>query len=215
MKRVLIGFLIAGIVYLWWTGLLAELSDADRIRSWLDQAGPFGPLLFFLVVFALLPIFLAGPPIWLSSSVWPLPLALFYSLVAGILAGIPFFLLVRRWGRNWAQGRIPERVRRWEERLEAHPISTVMILRLLLWINPAVDLLVGISKVSLRDYLIGTVVGLIPPTIFQVVVGAKGIEWAQRAPGWVWFVLGSLVAVILLIRAIRRRSGTDPGALET
>ena len=68
MKRVLIGFLIAGIVYLWWTGLLAELSDADRIRSWLDQAGPFGPLLFFLVVFALLPIFLAGPPIWLSSS---------------------------------------------------------------------------------------------------------------------------------------------------
>ena len=215
MKRVLIGFLIAGIVYLWWTGLLAELSDADRIRSWLDQAGPFGPLLFFLVVFALLPIFLAGPPIWLSSSVWPLPLALFYSLVAGILAGIPFFLLVRRWGRNWAQGRIPERVRRWEERLEAHPISTVMILRLLLWINPAVDLLVGISKVSLRDYLIGTVVGLIPPTIFQVVVGAKGIEWAQRAPGWVWFVLGALVAVILLIRAIRRRSGTDPGALET
>lgn len=215
MKRLLIVLLITGIAGLWWFGLLEEAADADRIRSWLRQAGPLGPLLFFLVVFALLPFFLAGPPIWLSSSVWPLPLALVYSEVAGVLAGIPFFFLARRWGRSWAEGRIPDWVGRWESRLEAYPVSTVMVLRLLLWINPAVDLFVGISRVRTRDYLVGTVVGLVPPTIFQVVVGAKGMEWLADAPGWVWVALAGGILAVLAIRAFRRRTAVGRDATES
>jgi uncharacterized membrane protein YdjX (TVP38/TMEM64 family) len=65
----------------------------------------------------------------------------------------------------------------------------VLVLRLLLWANPLVDLLVGMSQAPFRAYFVGTVVGLAPITALNVILGKKGIDLATKAPGWLWAVL--------------------------
>ncbi len=205
MKWVLLCAAAALLGWLWWMGTLAELSDPDRLRVMVDDAGAAGPLAFVGLVLLLFPVMLAGPPIWLSGSLWPIPLAILYSAIASAVPSLLFYAAARRLGREWAADRIPARLRRYEERLEQHPLRTVVLLRLLLWINPAVDILVGVSAVSTRNYLIGSAIVLAPATVVHVVLPAKGIELAGDMPAWLWPALGVLLAVGLTSLFVRNR----------
>ncbi|MEO2169306.1 MAG: hypothetical protein ABGY42_14555, partial [bacterium] len=137
MKRVLTVAAVVAVVWLWWTGVLAEMGNTDRIRALVLDAGSAGPLLFIALIVVLFPMFLAGAPIWISGSLFPVVEAIIYSWIGGGIAGFLIFLFARHWARDWAQTRIPARVRRWEERLEQRPLMTVIALRVFLWINPA------------------------------------------------------------------------------
>jgi uncharacterized membrane protein YdjX (TVP38/TMEM64 family) len=208
-KKLFIAASVAVVVaVLWATGALSEWSDAERLHSLVERAGPFGPLVFILVSMLLFSVFLLGPPVWASATIWPLPLAILYCATAAIAASVLSYGFARLLGQSWAQERVPDKLRRYEERLEARPFLTVLTLRILLWANPLVDLLVGVSRVPVSRYLLATIVGLIPTTAIQVFIGMKGIEIAGDIPGWLWAVLFVLAALGLLLR--RRLRGSAP-----
>lgn len=208
MRRwsILLGFLLAAaLAWLWSSGRLSELANPEHVAALLNDLGPFGPLLFIALIVALFPAFLIGPPIWSSSAVWPPALAVLYSTIGCILASVLFYALARSLGQGWAQQHIPDKLRRYEERLVEHPFRTVLVLRILIWANPAVDLLIGVSRVTTRDYLVATVVGLIPPTFFHVLLVGKGFQLALALPGWLWAVIAAATGAALLARGLRRR----------
>jgi uncharacterized membrane protein YdjX (TVP38/TMEM64 family) len=208
MRRgsILLGVLFAAILaWLWGSGRLDEFANPERTAALLNDLGPFGPVLFIALIVALFPLFLIGPPIWASSAVWPPALAVIYSTLGCILASLLCYALARNLGQTWAQQRIPDKLRRHEERLVEHPIRAVFMLRVLVWANPAVDLLIGISRVTPRDYLVATILGLIPPTLFHVLLVGKGFQLALALPGWLWGASAGAAGAALAFRAIRRR----------
>ena len=126
--------------------------------------------------------------------------------VARLALTLVSFRRLARWlGRDWAERHVPEKLKRYEEKLEQHPIRTVVVLRLLLWINPAVDIAVGVSGVSLAAYVIGSVIALAPLTVLHVTLPAKGIELAGEAPDWLLPVVVVSAAMGLTIWLVRRR----------
>jgi uncharacterized membrane protein YdjX (TVP38/TMEM64 family) len=128
MKRKLL-FGIAALAVigaLWASGVLSDLTDAERIEELVERAGFFGPLVFILVAVLLFAVFMLGPPVWASGAIWPLPLAILYSVIACILASLLTYAFARWMGQSWAQQRVPDRLRRYEERLEARPFLTVL-----------------------------------------------------------------------------------------
>ena len=66
MKWVLLCAAAALLGWLWWMGTLAELSDPDRLRVMVDDAGAAGPLAFVglvpTMVFGYLISLLTCPP---------------------------------------------------------------------------------------------------------------------------------------------------------
>jgi uncharacterized membrane protein YdjX (TVP38/TMEM64 family) len=195
----------AAFVWLWMSGHLSELADRQRVAEVVGGMGAFGPALFILLIVALFPVFLIGPPIWASGAVWAPALAVLYSTVGCIAASFVFYALARLLGRSWAQRHIPDKLRRYEDRLLRAPFRTVLAMRLLLWANPALDLLIGISRVPPRSYFLATAVGLLPSTAVQVLVVAKGIELALQIPSGFWAAIAGVIAAGLLMRAHRRR----------
>jgi uncharacterized membrane protein YdjX (TVP38/TMEM64 family) len=141
---------------------------------------------------ALFPLFLLGPPVWASLTLWPAPLAILYSSIGCILASWLFYALARVVGRDWAQSRIPDRIKKYEERLVEHPIRTMLVMRLVIWANPAVDLLIGVSRVRPRDYVLATVVGLVPSTAMQVLFIGTGLGLALDLPREAWWGVGAV-----------------------
>jgi uncharacterized membrane protein YdjX (TVP38/TMEM64 family) len=190
---------------LWWSGALAELSDAEQLRELVAQAGLAGPIVFVGVVVLLFPLLLAGPAIWISGTIWPIPIAIVYAGVASTLASASFFGLARWLARDWASARIPDNVRKYEERLESHPVRTIVVLRALLWINPAVDILIGVSRVSIPTYLGASAAVLAPLTAMHVVFPAKGIEFASAAPDWLAPAAGVAAVAGVAIWLLRKR----------
>lgn len=205
IKWLLFAVLIAGFTALWWSGALAHMSDKEWIRAQVEAAGWFGPLLFLLLVIVLFPLFLAGPLLWISGTIWPLPLAIAYSCAAALLASFLYFFIARWLGQEWVARRIPAKIREYEAKLEAYPARTIMALRLFLWINPAVDFLIAITKIPTTTYLIFTSLVFIPSTAMQVTVTTLGIDFLTHLPVWVLIALGVAIALIIVAAIVFKR----------
>jgi len=216
LKRAAIAVgLVLVLAGLFASGLGEKFANPESITTWLEWAGPFGPLLFIALIIALFPVFLIGPPIWASLELWPGPLAYLYSSIGCLAASGICYALARSLGAERTQHRIPARVRKYEERLLAHPFRTIVALRVLLWANPAVDLLVGVSRVRPRDYWIASVAGLLPVTAFHVFVVGSGLGMAFDLPKEIWIGAAVATALVVAVRVLRNRravAAPDPAA---
>lgn len=211
MARAVLALIALAAVLVWWSGVLGDLADPELLRARVAAAGAWGPLLFVGMAVALFAVFMLAPAIWAAPLLWPLPEALTYSLIAALAGSVGTYWLTRQLGRQWARRRIPPRVRRWEERLEARPLATVVVLRLLLWANPLVDMLIAVNPMPVRTYMLGTCVGLVPPTAFHVALGAGGGMAIGLLPWWAWALAAGLLAVGIAAYRIAKVRRVDAG----
>lgn len=128
------------------------------------------------------------------------------SVVAGALAGaVAAFFLGRMLGREGVQRFTGARVDRLDELLDRRGLVTVLAARLVPVVPfTAVNYVAGLTGLRLRDFVVGTVLGILPATTAYVTIGAYG-----SAPGS-WPVLVSVGALVLLsaigvLAAWRRR----------
>ena len=128
------------------------------------------------------------------------------------------FLVGRTLGRDWVRRRIGER-RTFEgidRAIEAEGLKVVLLLRLspLVPFN-ALNYALALTGVRLRDYVLGSWVGMLPGTLLYVWLGAGARSLAAIAAGTAehrgaWLLLfgaglaATALAVVLVARAARR-----------
>jgi uncharacterized membrane protein YdjX (TVP38/TMEM64 family) len=146
------------------TGLGERLDSVERVRTWVLGAGGWG-LALFLGLFALgalahMPgvLFLAAAmfiyPSWQGGVV---------AFVGAVLAVTVSFLVFRSVGGQPLGGLRQPLLRRVLRHLDDRPIRTVFLLRLILWLAPVVSSALALSSVRLRDYVVGSALGLALP----------------------------------------------------
>lgn len=159
-------------------------------------------------------------------SLSPLPKAVF-TIAAGALFGVPVglivvvagatcgavlaFWLARVLGRDGLRRFDRWGVARFDEQLARRGVWAVMAARLVPVVPfTAVNYLAGLTSVSLRDFALGTVIGILPATTAYVVLGSYG-----KRPGS-WPFWAALAALVLLAAAgaggtwLRRRRAAAP-----
>ncbi|HEY8427369.1 MAG TPA: VTT domain-containing protein [Sandaracinaceae bacterium] len=156
---------------------LDEHLDVERVRAFMDSAGALGFLAF-------LAIFTIGELLHVPGLVFVGAASIAYGEVLGIAAGYTgamvsvatSFLVVRAIGgqplgdvkRPWMRTILA--------RLEARPIRTVALLRLVFFMSPALNYGLAMSPVRLREYLIGSALGLAIPIPAAVLF----FDWLAR-----------------------------------
>jgi len=172
--------------------------------------------------------------VYAAVSLSPLPKTVF-TIAAGALFGVPLGLLVvitgatvgalaalylGRWlGRDAVHRFTGIRTGRFDEQLERRGLWAVLVARLI----PVVpftgfNYLAGLTALRVRDFVLGTVVGMVPATAAYLAVGAYGFQ-----PGS-WPFLTAVAALLLLSAAglvaagVRRRrerraAADTPGAV--
>lgn len=192
---------IAGTLLL--TGGVAWFFDLHEIgprlvRSW-GAAGMIGYVLLIMLLggFGVPPVLFIMPAV----AVWPLPIALGVSLSGGLGASVVGFFLSRYCLRETVEPRIPEKIARYEHRLETHGFSTVLVLRLLFYLFPPINWMLGISAIPLRIFVAATLLGMIPGTVAYTLTGKGALAFVKElgplqgagliglaAAGlWLWF----------------------------
>ena len=159
----LAGVLVALLVVRYATPFGASLSTA-RIRELVQHAGAAGVAIFF-VAFAVGELLHVPGLVFIATAVlsWGHLVggAIAY---AGALGSVTLSFFVVRGIGGQALGEL-----RWQwvqkilARLDERPILTVALLRMFLWLAPALNYALALSRVRFRDYLVGSALGLVLP----------------------------------------------------
>ena len=110
---------------------------------------------------------LSAPLIWTPSEAFALNWA------GTVGTGLFSFAFARFVAWDWVQRRLPERVRRFDDRLHSRGFMTVLLLRLVFYTTPTVQWALGVSRVRIGPFLAGTVLGVAPFTLLMTFLGIR------------------------------------------
>ena len=207
LKRLVPVLLLAVFVLLFIFGVFDFLHDRERIESFFNDSGLFGPVLYVLAFVAAQPLSLPGAALIIPATfVWDWWEVFAYSMLGGIIASSLGFSISRWLAQDWVRRRLPQRFIGWEKRFVDHALLSTIALRLVTGYAPAADWFLGISKVRWREFIIGTILGLIPATFLFSYYGDDTVRWVQDAPLIAVAVVLTAVILITAVKAYKKRT---------
>ena len=185
--------------------------------AWLRAAGAAGQAIAVAAVMVAIP--LGAPTLWLSALLgylfgvaagWPIALA-------AVLGGAMLAFALARWLLRDEVLRLVARRPRWRAVIDAVGDEGVRLIVLLRLAGPhnLLNVALAASPVTLRQFTLGTFVGMIPSVSLSALGGALAPDaaslWkARQQVGAAWIILVAvggvalLAALIAMVRATRR-----------
>ena len=213
-KGVVIAFVVVAVIALFASFdiriLLGEALD------WMERLGPWGQILFVLIYVVATVLLIPGSALGLGAG------ALFGVVRGSVLVSLGStlgatcaFLLGRYLARDWVVKKIEGRASFAAiDRAVANEGWKIVFLTRLSPVFPftLLNYAFGLTRVSLREYMLASWLGMMPGTVMYVYLGSlarAGVAGQQRTPGeWALYALGLLatVAVTLIVTRIARRA---------
>jgi len=180
-RRIALAAVVLAIASAWALGAHEHLTP-ERVAEVVGRAGVFGPIAFVALFAAAEVVHVPGLLfVFAAAALWPPATAIPTAYVGALTASLVVFLIARHITGDTVRERLPDWLLRYEARLESHGLRTVIALRLVLFLLPAVHWLLGASRVSFRDFFLGTALGLAPGVIAFALLGR---EAAARFAPW-------------------------------
>lgn len=199
------------------------LNPQEWLRNalqWIDSLGAVGAIVFILLYIIATVAFLPGSILTLGAGVvFGVVLGSFYVFIGATLGATAAFLVGRYLARSWVAKKIEgnNKFRAIDEAVGKEGLKIVLLTRLSpIFPFNLLNYAYGITGVSLKDYIIGSV-GMIPGTIMYVYIGSLAgslakvgteaqpanptVQWAIRIIGFI-----ATVAVTVYVTKIARKA---------
>ena len=197
---------VAGLVAVYAAGLDQALSP-EAVRDRLLEAGLWGPVIF--CAFYALGELVAFPSaifVIVAGMTWGIEQALVVAWIGSVISATLVFLVARYVARDWVQVRMPPWMNWIDRWIERRAIVGVALLRLVAFLAPWTHVVLAVSRVGIRDYVLGTAIGVIPGLVALVWLGEQALDSMTELPAWVWLIIPLLIALNLLRRGRSRDS---------
>ncbi len=216
---VLAAIFMGGLALFRWTPL-SEYASPEVIAGFFRGLGTpwwspliFVPLYSFSVAFGM-----PGTiPTLAGGAIFGVARGMLFNTIAANLGALLAFLLARYLGRDFVARVLRGKAAALDQKIGKHGFGTILYLRLIPLVPfNALNFAAGISRVSLRDYVLGSLIGMLPGTLVYTYFAdalIRGTGEARRE-AFLHFLAAAalLVTFTLLTGWIRRRRGM--GALE-
>ncbi|MGD1949745.1 MAG: TVP38/TMEM64 family protein [Leptolyngbyaceae cyanobacterium] len=193
-------------------GIQGTLQNA---LNWIDGLGPIAPIVFVLMYIVITVSFLPASVVTLGAgAVFGIVKGTILVFIGAMLGATAAFLIGRYLARDWVSNKVSgNRVfKAIYDAIEKEGRKIIFLVRL----SPAFpfNLLnygLGLTNVSLTDYVLGTV-GILPGTILYVylggVVGSAAAGQESTPAEWAFLVIGLIAtfAVVFIVTKVARKS---------
>tara|TARA_R110002124_G_scaffold48148_14_gene142467 strand:+ start:1007 stop:1678 length:672 start_codon:yes stop_codon:yes gene_type:complete len=202
------GLVFVGIfVFLWATNLLPQINK-QMIEQWIEQAGPWGPL---LIVFLMIASIVASPipsaPIaMISGAAYGHVTGGIYVAIGSEIGALTAFVIARYLGRIHVERWLGEKETKGLLGSQNFLMLTVFGSRLLPFISfDAMSYAAGLSRLRLWRFLIATLAGILPASFVLAHLGSETMAGEFGKSAWIIIGLGLMTTVPLLVAALWRR----------
>lgn len=195
LKIALVAVVVSLIAWFYASGSYEEI-DPQEMRIWIRNAGVWGGVLFVVAYSCVQPLGVNGLFFLLSAPlIWSPTEAFLLNWAGTVGTGVVSFSFARFVARDWVQKRLPKRVHRFDDRLHTRGFVTVFLLRLVFYTTPAVQYALGVSRVKIGPFILGSILGVAPFTFLTTLLGIRINAWLDEHPvsTWPWDRLGPLL----------------------
>jgi uncharacterized membrane protein YdjX (TVP38/TMEM64 family) len=209
----------AAIVICFAAVVLPVREQIAALLAWVGRRGALSGVLLCLAWIPAAVLVIPGSVLTLGTGFLLGPgWGLLVVSIGSTLGATAAFLVGRKLGRDWVRGRIGghQRLSGVDGAIEREGLKVVLLLRLspLIPYN-ALNYALSLTGVGLRDYVIGSWLGMLPGTVLYVALGAGARSLAAAMTGGgertgAWIALGAAglvataAAVWVVARAARR-----------
>ncbi|MEM1240759.1 MAG: TVP38/TMEM64 family protein [Cyanobacteria bacterium P01_H01_bin.26] len=193
-------------------GIQGALQNA---LNWIDSLGPVAPIVFIVMYIIITISFLPASVVTLGAgAVFGIVKGVIFVFIGAMLGATAAFLIGRYLARDWVSQKVSgNRIfKAIYDAIEKEGRKIIFLVRL----SPAFpfNLLnygLGLTNVSLTDYVLGTV-GILPGTILYVYLGGvvgSAASGQERSPAeWAFLVVGLVAtfAVVFIVTKVARKS---------
>lgn len=194
---IVIAGLIGIVVYLKSSSILNIITSAEELRKYIEGFGSKAYVMFFVI--QILSVIIAPIPSNISAvvggSIFGMWYSFFISILAIIIGSIIVFILGRILGRTFAERFIkPELLSRYEQYFISGKGEVILILLLILPFFPddVINLVAGLSKISLKRYVIMMLLTRPWEILAASAFGSSNIA----IPLWAWGIIAIVIIYI-------------------
>lgn len=217
LKFVVLGLIFFGGIALFrWTPLSAYARPQVIAEFFRSLGDPWWAPVVFVPIYAVGVAFgLPGTiPTLAGGAIFGVVRGMLYNTIGANVGALLAFLMARYLGRDFVARVLKGKAAQLDQKIGSHGFGTILYLRLIPLVPfNALNFAAGISRVSLRDYVLGSLIGMLPGTLVYTYFADALIRGTAEArkEAFLHFLLaaGLLVAFTLITGWIRRRRG-DP-----
>jgi len=218
LKYIGIAVIVAGLIVS--TRFIDIQGLLTSALNWIDSLGPLAAIVFMAIYMVATVLFVPASILTLGAGVvFGLIQGSLYVYIAASIGASLAFLVGRYVARGWVEKQIEgnQRFKAIDQAVAEEGMKIVLLTRLSpIFPFNLLNYAYGLTKVTFRDYVIGTL-GILPGTIMFVYVGSlaknlatlgaedvsapSGIQWAIRIIGFI-----ATVAVTVYVTKIARKA---------
>lgn len=156
--------------------IYGENFDLEIMRQYLRDFDILAPLIF-VILYTVGTIFIPSTPFMAVAGIlFGFKYGLIYTVIGGFFSSVLVFEFSRKLGRDYVENFLRNRyfkyLGKYNRRLGKNGTKDLIVLRILP-IMPfnVLNILMGVSKMTIQNYIMGTLIGLIPSNILAVYFG--------------------------------------------
>ncbi|MDZ7640494.1 MAG: sulfotransferase [Desulfurivibrio sp.] len=170
-----------------------SLTHPETLSGHVTRNGASGVALFLLIFIVIGNIIPPVVFVVVAGLFWPFHLALLISFIGGIGTAVLSFVVSRHAARDFFNRHIPRKIKEYSIGIRRHGFETTIMLRLLFFLFPPVNWLLGISQIKTRDYILGTALGCLPGMVLYTYIGNGWLTWLLEEPLPRGTLIGTLI----------------------
>jgi uncharacterized membrane protein YdjX (TVP38/TMEM64 family) len=212
LRALLLGIVVVAVWVSW--RLVRGHMSLEGMRALVDPNAPYAPLVFMATVaagiFARVPM-VGTLLIVMGAALFGWPRAFAYGWGAALVGTTGTFLVARYVARDCLQRMLygfSTRLRRLDEQVTQNGFRTVFTLRLALGLAPLLNWGLGVTGVSIRHYVAGTALGVLPNiavAVFFADTIANGQTGSRMMSLRVAIGMALIVALAITVNVAHRR----------
>lgn len=191
IKAIILIMVVFTVFFCHYSGIFRNCS-AEGIKEYINSFGAFGPIVY-MIMFSIIP---SGSIIAIAGGMaFGMYLGTLYTTIGALIGATTAFYLSRFLGRDVVEKLVKGKIQSFEDGVEKRGFLLILILRLIPIIPfNVISYGAGLTKIKYRDYLLATMIGIIPGVIVFTNLGDKALNY--RSSEFVMAV-AMLLALIL------------------
>lgn len=155
-----------------------NLTNLESVRTFILSFGVLAPFIY-IIMFTLIPLTLFPDAILAISAgtIFGVFWGTVYTIIGALCGASLSFFIARYLGREWVLKLIHHKAQWFDDGVEKQGFLIILILRLVPLIPfDIISYGAGLSKIKFKDFLAGSLIGIIPGVVIYVNLGDKALD---------------------------------------